>query len=90
MTIQKINVGLATGDILCQGLMEFDEEQETFRSTSYEKLNREINAISADNWNAIKTKQFKARSKKVTVLIMPSRDFIRIANCIQSIWMRIL
>lgn len=52
VTIHQLDVGLDTGDILCQKELFFDEEIETFAST-YQKLIDEIINLFKDNWKYI-------------------------------------
>ncbi len=57
VTIHRVDEGLDTGKILYQKELFFDEDHETFSST-YEKLNFEIQKLFKDNWENIKTNKY--------------------------------
>ena len=56
VTIHLMDKGLDTGDILCQREVAFDEDKETFAS-SYNRLQKEIQQLFMENWEAIKSGQ---------------------------------
>ena len=53
VTIHYVDAGIDTGDILVQKEVDFDEEKETLAS-SYDKLNKKIQTLFIENWEAIK------------------------------------
>jgi len=63
VTIHRVDTGLDTGDILCQKLIEFDEEKETFR-TSYKILHNEITSLFKENWNSIKNNTIQGKKQE--------------------------
>lgn len=58
VTIHQISAGLDEGNILYQKELFFDETQETFM-TSYDKLNQAIVELFKENWDEIKTGNYK-------------------------------
>jgi methionyl-tRNA formyltransferase len=53
VTIHYLDEGIDTGDIIIQKIVEFDYSKDTL-STSYEKLQKEIQNIFRQNWIEIK------------------------------------
>lgn len=58
VSIHLVDEGVDTGDILLQKEVFIDEEKETLRS-SYLKLQREIQELFKENWEAIKSLKIK-------------------------------
>lgn len=76
VTIHWVDKGFDTGDILCQRLIKLDEKHETF-NTSYNKLNREITSLFAENWDAIKNNKIKAYKQDDSGTYHSMLDFTR-------------
>ena len=53
VTIHLIDKGLDTGNILCQKILNFDNENETFK-TLYNKLKNDMYLLFIENWDSIK------------------------------------
>ena len=85
VTIHKIDTGIDTGDIFCQKLIEFNEEQETFR-TSYEKLNNEVIELFKENWNLIKTNAIKCTKQKGRGTYHTKLDFEKFTKIYPVSW----
>ena len=85
VTIHRVDMGLDTGEILCKKLVDFDEEQETFR-TSYEKLNREITVMFTENWIAIKNNTVKVEKQEGSGTYHTKRDFKKFTELYPINW----
>ena len=79
VTIHLINEGIDTGDILFQKRIEFNDGQETLRS-SYEKLNISIQELFKNNWDRIKNKSYKFINQNSEGSIYYKKDFEKIRN----------
>lgn len=58
VTIHYVDEGLDTGPIICQKLLYFSEQMETFRST-YITLHLEIQSLFKENWSFIRSSSLK-------------------------------
>lgn len=83
VTIHKVDKTLDTGGILAQKEVDFDAESETFSST-YRKLNLEVQGLFKDNWEKIIKNELKEvdqgekgsyHSKKDLQLLQEKLDF---------------
>lgn len=63
VTIHRVDAGLDTGEIICQKLVELNEEKETFR-TSYNILHNEITELFKKKWNLIKNNAIKEKRQE--------------------------
>lgn len=74
VTIHLIDEGIDTGDILFQKEVNFDDESETL-SSSYNKLQDEIQNLFKENWNQIKKLTFKPIRQGEEGTIHYKKDF---------------
>jgi methionyl-tRNA formyltransferase len=79
VTIHYIDEGIDTGDILFQKEIIFEEDNETL-SSSYNKLNKEMQSFFIDNWEAIKEFHFSPMPQPNDGSIHSVEDFKRIGN----------
>jgi methionyl-tRNA formyltransferase len=77
VTIHLIDAGIDTGDILVQKEVNFGEEKETL-SSSYDKLNSEIQSLFIENWESIKNRRISPTSQPAGCSTHSMKDFERI------------
>lgn len=83
VTIHQIDSGVDSGDILLQKKVEFDESNETLKS-SYEKLHFTIQKLFKENWDDIKNKSIKPRPQKEKGSFHKIKDFEKIKPIINK------
>ena len=63
VTIHLIDEGIDTGDIIVQKEVNFEQQNETLKTT-YQKLQKEIEELFKNNWESIKKGNFKRKKQK--------------------------
>lgn len=85
VTIHYLDEGVDTGDIIIQKEVEFDMESETL-STSYSKLQGEIQLLFKENWGFIKNGTCNREKQSGKGSCHKSKDKSKVDHLIKNGW----